>query len=71
MLAEATMSEKNYVNWDKIPVALTIDECAELLRIHRNTVLRMLERGTLTGWKAGRAWRISRDLIKNLLEGDE
>ena len=39
----------------------SIDEVAELLEVHPNTIRNHIKAGILTAGKAGRQWRISRD----------
>jgi excisionase family DNA binding protein len=51
------------------PVVYTVSEVAELLGIHRNTVLRLIARDELPVVKLGpRAFRIPRNAIERLLE---
>jgi excisionase family DNA binding protein len=39
---------------------LTLEEAADLLRIHWQTLRRLLKRGRVPGRKLGNQWRISR-----------
>jgi excisionase family DNA binding protein len=51
---------------------LTADEVATALRLHPRTVRRMLADGRLPGTKVGgKAWRVSRRLLVNLVEGEQ
>lgn len=54
---------------EKASRPLTIEEAAEYLRVHSNTVLKMIRDGKITAGKAGREWRIKRTEIERLLEG--
>jgi len=56
------------MDWKELPVILTAEEAADLLRIHANTLKSLLDSGELVGVKVGRAWRISRDALKTYLE---
>lgn len=52
------------------PEVLTLDEAAAFLRLHRETVRRLLQRGVLPGVKVGGTWRIHRrDLEEYLRRG--
>lgn len=42
------------------PEVLTLGEAAAFLRLHPETVRRLLQRGSLPGVKVGRTWRIHR-----------
>ena len=43
---------------------LTIDQAAELLQVHYNTIYRWLTTGVLPGAKIGESWRIKRSDIE-------
>jgi len=45
----------------------SVEEVAEILGVHCNTVRRMLMRGELKGVKIGRLWRINEDDLKEIL----
>jgi len=36
----------------------TVDELAQSLRVHRDTVIRWISEGKIKGFRLGRAWRI-------------
>jgi excisionase family DNA binding protein len=57
------MAEQTFTNWDDIPLLLTTDEAAELLRLHVNTVKYLIRSGKLPASKVGRAWRIPREAV--------
>jgi excisionase family DNA binding protein len=49
---------------------LTVDQAAERLQMHADTVRRLLRDGQLPGRKIGaRQWRISADALKAYVEG--
>lgn len=48
---------------------LTVDEVAKHLKVHRLTVLKKLNEGELTGFRFGRAWRVSREALEELKHG--
>lgn len=56
------------MDWKELPVVVTAEEAADLLRIHPNTLKSLLDSGELVGVKVGRAWRVSRDALKTYLE---
>lgn len=44
----------------ELEMVLTINEVAQILRMHPTTVYRLVKRGELPGFKIGGAWRINR-----------
>lgn len=44
--------------FNNIPDILTTNECRELLKIGKNTMLRYLHTGEIDGFKLGGRWRI-------------
>lgn len=46
---------------------LTISEVAQILRMHRNTVYRLVKRGDLPGFKIGDNWRVNEKALRTLL----
>jgi excisionase family DNA binding protein len=44
----------------ELEMVLTINEVAQILRMHPTTIYRLVKRGELPGFKIGGAWRISR-----------
>jgi excisionase family DNA binding protein len=46
----------------------TIDETAELLKIHRETARDLARRGKLRGSKIGKRWRFTEEDIRQFLE---
>ena len=50
---------------------LTIEEAAELLRIHPETIRRLLRLKRLPGKKIGREWRISREALDEYMRDIE
>lgn len=55
------------INWDDLPAMLTADECSEFLRVHLNTVKKLLSEGKLPGKKIGRQWRIDKADLKRFM----
>ncbi|MDK8587081.1 excisionase family DNA-binding protein [Corynebacterium kefirresidentii] len=49
---------------------LLADEAAEYMRIDRDTVYTLLQRGELRGVKVGRRWRVRRDWCDAFLMGE-
>jgi len=50
---------------------LTIEEAAQLLRIHPDTVRRLLREKRLPGKKIGREWRISQEALDNFVREEK
>lgn len=57
---------KRYLNWDDIPIIITIKEAAVILHCSEITVKRKLESGVLKGYKDVGGWRISKDYFKSI-----
>jgi len=50
---------------------LTVDDVAERLRVHRNTVLEMIHEGSFRARLVGRSWRIPVDAFGEYLRGQD
>lgn len=59
---------ENKPGWESLPNMLTVKEAADFLRVHFNTVKRLLSMGKLPGRKVGRQWRIEKDDLKRYME---
>lgn len=57
------MQQQQHQDLDAIS---TVDEAAEYLKLHRVTILRMLNRSELKGFKLGRVWRITRTTLEKI-----
>ena len=54
-----------FINEDDMPPILTFNEACEYLYIGRNTMLKLLHKGALKGFRVGNRWRIRReDLVE-------
>lgn len=51
----------NYRNWELMPVVLTVSECAAVLRVSDDTVLRKIKSGELEATKIMGHWRIAKE----------
>lgn len=51
------------------PVGLTLKEAADLLRVHENTLAKLLQDGRVRGVKIGREWRTSRQALEDFVDG--
>jgi len=58
----------SYTNWDEVPLLLTTDETAAILRVHTNTVKYLIHSGQLPAAKIGRAWRIPRESVRGIAD---
>ena len=52
---------------DKI---MTVEEVAEYLRVHFQTVLKLLRDGSIRAQKVGRSWRILKSEVDKYLRGE-
>ena len=50
---------------------ITVEEIAEVLKIHRNTVVGLIERGDLKALKIGKVWRIKEEDFNEYLKSAE
>lgn len=48
---------------------LTVEEAAQLLRLHVNTIRTRAESGDLPGWKIGGQWRFLRSALMENFQG--
>lgn len=56
--------------WEALPLVLDTFQAAEIIHCHPETVKRALRKGKLKGNKiGGRDWSISRDALKEYIEG--
>ena len=53
-----------------MPKAYTVEEVAQILKVHPRTVYRMLDRGELKGFKVGTVWRISQPTLEAFMGGE-
>lgn len=54
------------VEWPLL--AMTVEECANALRVHPRTILDLLREGKFPGRKVGNGWRIEPDAVKRWLD---
>lgn len=57
------------MNVDDLPLLLTVDEAAELLRIGRNGAYAAVANGSLPAVRIGRTIRVPRDALALLMRG--
>ncbi len=53
--------------YEMIPEIMTFEECKTLLRVGKNTLLRMLHTGELDGFKIGNRWKIKKESVVEFL----
>lgn len=63
--------QAKWQRWDEVPLVLGLQDVTDLLNVHYNTVKAMCRDGRLPAVKGGRAWRIKREAVQALLEGEE
>ena len=52
---------------EMIPEIMTFKECQRLLRVGKNTLLRMLHTGELDGFRIGNRWRVTKESVVEFL----
>ena len=53
--------------YETIPEIMTFKECQRLLRVGKNTLLRMLHTGELDGFRIGNRWRVTKESVVEFL----
>lgn len=53
--------------YEMIPEVMTFKECKTLLRVGKNTLLRMLHTGELDGFMIGNRWKITKESVIEFL----
>jgi len=56
-------------NWSKVKLVLTAREAAEIMGCSPYTMGQYLIKGIVPGVRVGRSWRVSRDALRDFLEG--
>ena len=56
---------KKYVNWDEVPLFLSVEDVCILWELSDKTILNMLNSGSLKGFKVGDRWRIPKESVQN------
>lgn len=62
---------KIYMNWEQLPLIMTLEEACCLIRASDVTVRKYITEGKIRGVKCGNGWRIERDSIKKLFFSDD
>jgi excisionase family DNA binding protein len=55
-------------DWSAVPVVLSVEEAAALLRLGRNAAYQAIADGTIPALRVGRRLLVSRDTLRSLLE---
>lgn len=50
-----------YISEEELPLIMTFSEVQDILMISRHTLMKLLAKDELHGFKAGRQWRITKD----------
>jgi excisionase family DNA binding protein len=58
------------VNIMTTPKVYTVEEVAEMMKVHPRTVYRMLDQGKIKGFKFGAAWRITQAEVDAMMRGE-
>jgi excisionase family DNA binding protein len=62
--------KRSRVGQPELERVLTINEVAQILRMHPTTIYRLVKRGELPGFKIGGAWRISKASLDSFLSAE-
>ena len=60
-----------YKSWDEVPLLLSSQEVADFLGVHMQTVKKLITQKEIPAKKVGRAWRITKDDLKQYMENKE
>ena len=55
---------------EKASRPFTVEDAADYLQVHVNTITRMIKEGKLKAGKVGREWRIAREEVERLLKAE-
>lgn len=58
-----------YREWESLPVVLTLEEVCAVLRVCDKTARGLLQKGELKGRTVGGHWLVTRQALKDYLEG--
>lgn len=58
-----------YTDWNKVPLILDTSQAANLLQVTREHVSDLCKRGELPAMQLGSKWHISREAIRERLDG--
>jgi excisionase family DNA binding protein len=47
---------------------LTVSQVSKLLKLHRRTIYKLAQKGTIPGWKIGKSWRFLKSEIMKRFE---
>ena len=50
-----------------IPEIMTFNECKEILKIGKNTLLDLIHNGELDAFKVGNRWKITRESVEEFV----
>lgn len=59
-----------YVDWDQVPLLMSAEEVAKLLRVSLKTAQTYLQHGVIPGVKFDGKWFVPKEKFKAVVEGD-
>ena len=57
-----------YKNFSNIPAIMTFNECRELLKVGKNTMLELIHSGQIDAFKIGNRWKITKEAVIEYLK---
>ena len=63
--------ENNYRSFDKLPLALRVEDLMPILGIGRNTAYELVRSGQIRSIKVGKQIRIPKEALREYLSGKE
>lgn len=61
-------NQKLYKSKDDYPEIMTVSQVAHYFQISEMTTYKLVQEGTIPGFKIGRHWRVKRDDLDNFIE---
>lgn len=57
------------ITWEEFPLTLTTKDMAVILNVSKESARKYCESGVLPAKKIGKVWRISKDKLRDFVEG--
>ena len=65
--SEPTQTEKpnkgDFVMYEQIPEIMTLRECCAILKVGKNTMLKLLHEKQIEGFRVGNRWKIPKESV--------
>lgn len=65
------MTKPKYTAWNEVPLVLRTKDVADVLGVHINTVKKLITDGKIPARKVGRAYRVTKEDLKQYVESED